>query len=223
MTGPTMRQLARLICLLAMAASSAVASAAGNGNEPKPSATAPVPASASASTAATTTSASGHITATPAASAAPASNASSASDPAAAPAAAGFAPAPRAPLPAPIVGTPAPTLAPSVSYLQTMLGLGFVLALLLVLAWLAKRFGPRPQHGNAQIKLVGALSLGGRERIMVVEVGDQWIVVGAAPGRVNALSTMPKQALPPGTPAGTPVSASFADWLKHTMDKRSNP
>jgi flagellar protein FliO/FliZ len=41
--------------------------------------------------------------------------------------------------------------------------------------------------------MVGALSLGGRERIMVVEVGDQWIVVGASPGRVNALATMPKQ------------------------------
>jgi flagellar biogenesis protein FliO len=26
----------------------------------------------------------------------------------------------------------------------------------------------------------------------VVEVGDQWIVVGASPGRVNALATMPQ-------------------------------
>ena len=38
-----------------------------------------------------------------------------------------------------------------------------------------------------------ALNLGGRERMLVVEVGNQWIVVGASPGRVNALATMPRQ------------------------------
>jgi flagellar biogenesis protein FliO len=27
----------------------------------------------------------------------------------------------------------------------------------------------------------------------VVEVGEQWIVVGASPGRMNALATMPRQ------------------------------
>ena len=33
-----------------------------------------------------------------------------------------------------------------------------------------------------------ALSVGARERILVVEVGEQWIVVGASPGRMNALA-----------------------------------
>ena len=98
---------------------------------------------------------------------------------------------------------------------------------LIGLAWLLKRYGPKPGGGLANLRVVGALNLGGRERIMVVEVGDQWIVVGAAPGRVNALHTMPRQDvdLGAGTGAGTAQGSipatRFADWLKNTMDKRN--
>jgi len=110
------------------------------------------------------------------------------------------------------------------SLLQTILALCFVLALLALLAWAVKRFGPTSHMGTVPIKLVGALSLGGRERIMVVEVGGQWIVVGASPGRVNALATMPAQGI--GQDAAQlaehqPPAASFGDWLKQTIDKRN--
>jgi len=102
--------------------------------------------------------------------------------------------------------------------LQTIL-----LALLAGLAWAAKRYGPRVAGNSANLRMVGALNIGGRERIMVVEVGDQWIVVGASPGRVNALATMPKgNAAASATLAGHGPSAnSFSDWLKQTIDKRN--
>ena len=111
------------------------------------------------------------------------------------------------------------------SLLQTILALVLVLSLLLGLAWVMKRFGPRAMGASANVRLVGALNLGGRERIMVVEVGDQWIVVGASPGRVNALATMPRQEGAHGPDAAlaqhaTPA-ASFGDWLKNTIDKRN--
>ena len=110
------------------------------------------------------------------------------------------------------------------SLLQTILALVLVLGLLLGLAWFMKRYGPRAMGASANVKLVGALNIGGRERIMVVEVGNQWIVVGASPGRVNALATMPRQegveqqaSLAPHVPA----AGSFGDWLKNTIDKRN--
>ena len=119
------------------------------------------------------------------------------------------------------------TTSPAVGgLLQTIFALTAVLALLAVLAWFMKRFGPRSHMGTVPIKLVGALSLGGRERIMVVEVGNQWIVVGASPGRVNALATMPAQNTVPGSGSATLAehqspAASFGDWLKQTIDKRN--
>jgi flagellar protein FliO/FliZ len=114
------------------------------------------------------------------------------------------------------------------SLIQTILALCLVLGLLAGLAWFMKRYGPKAQAGSAHVKLVGALSLGGRERIMVVEVGDQWIVVGASPGRINALATMARQpATEVETAAGAtlhphqPSASSFAAWLKQTIDKRN--
>ena len=121
---------------------------------------------------------------------------------------------------------PAPHVPATASLLQTILALVLVLGLLLGLAWFMKRFGPRAMGASANVKLVGALNIGGRERIMVVEVGKQWIVVGASPGRVNALATMPRQegAQADGQATLAPHAASagsFGDWLKNTMDKRN--
>jgi flagellar protein FliO/FliZ len=128
---------------------------------------------------------------------------------------------------APVQATVAATTSPAAgSLLQTILALTFVLALLAGLAWCMKRFGPKSHVGTVPVRLVGALSLGGRERIMVVEVGNQWIVVGASPGRVNALATMPAQGSVPGQEGATLAehqspAASFGDWLKQTIDKRN--
>ena len=107
------------------------------------------------------------------------------------------------------------------SLLQTTFALLFVLALLVGGAWFLKRFGPKNLGGaGGTVKLVGSLSLGTRERILVVEVGDQWIVVGASPGRINALATMARQESAEAVPA-TLQTANFAEWFKQTIDKRN--
>jgi flagellar biosynthetic protein FliO len=64
------------------------------------------------------------------------------------------------------------------SLLQTLFALIVVLAVLGALAWFLKRYGPKAGGGGANLRIVGSLNLGGRERLLVVEVGNQWIVVG---------------------------------------------
>ena len=176
--------------------------------------------------------------AAPAVATAPAPTLAPAAEPAAAPTLPATQPGVAAPaLRAPVAPAPSasalPASASAGSLLQTILALSFVLALLAALAWAMKRYGPRAGGSNATLRLVGSLSLGGRERIIVIEVADQWIVVGAAPGRVNALATI---ARPPEHPNATSSgaasitegasitqganSATFADWLKQTIDKR---
>ena len=108
------------------------------------------------------------------------------------------------------------------SLLQTSLALIFVIALMLGLAWLTKRINPRGLGGaGSNVKLVGSLSVGTRERILVVEVGEQWIVVGASPGRMNALATMPRQESSEPLQTATLPTANFAEWFKQTIDKRN--
>src|SRR5450830_884233 len=154
---------------------------------------------------------------------APAPAAADSTAPAVAPAAtAATAPAPSGAM-AMTIPTPQPS-APSTGggLLQTSLALIFVIGLMLGLAWLTKRYAPSKfGGGNRNIKLVGALSVGARERILVVEVGEQWIVVGASPGRMNALATMPRQESSEAeVQAPALPTANFAEWFKQTIDKR---
>lgn len=107
------------------------------------------------------------------------------------------------------------------SLFQVLFGLIVVLAVMATIAWLMKRFGMARQAGNSVVKIVGGVSVGNRERVLVVEVGEQWIVVGVASGRVSALANMPRQ---PGVdlPANSvlPVQ-NFSSWLKQTIDRRN--
>ncbi|MDB5730012.1 MAG: fliO [Noviherbaspirillum sp.] len=110
------------------------------------------------------------------------------------------------------------------SLIQVVIGLLVVLALMAGAAWLLRRFGLSRVNTPGSIKIVGGVNVGTRERVMVVEVADQWIVVGVAPGRVNALATMARQeapALPDGVPGTAPVAKNFSAWLKQTIEKRN--
>ncbi|WP_300751521.1 flagellar biosynthetic protein FliO [Janthinobacterium sp.] len=132
-----------------------------------------------------------------------------------------------APLPAMPAGPPMTMATPTSSagsLLQTIFALIFVLALLMGLAWFMKRYGAKAMGSNAKMRVVSSLSLGGRERVVLIEVGDQWIVVGASPGRVNALATVPRQEgdLPQLAAAQNgPAAANFSEWLKQTIEKRN--
>jgi len=115
--------------------------------------------------------------------------------------------------------------------LQTVLGLALVLGIVFGCAWLARRLGLQPAARNSLVKTVGGASLGGKERVAVVEVGDTWLVLGAAPGNVRLLHTMPAGTVPsagtpaptiPDAPGGLPGSFGqrFRDALKGEVGKR---
>jgi flagellar protein FliO/FliZ len=63
-----------------------------------------------------------------------------------------------------------------------------VLGLIFFLSWFFKRIKVSKIGNTSVARIVGAVSLGSRERLLVVAVGDQWIVVGVAPGRVTAIA-----------------------------------
>jgi flagellar protein FliO/FliZ len=106
------------------------------------------------------------------------------------------------------------------SLFQVLLGLVAVLLLMAGGVWLLKRMGVAGTASGSVARVVGGVNVGNRERVLVIEVGDQWIVVGVAPGRVNGLSSMPKQELAP-TVETLPDNKNFAAWLKQTIDKRN--
>ncbi|WGG51677.1 flagellar biosynthetic protein FliO [Rugamonas sp. DEMB1] len=211
--------------LLAAAALPASAQHSASGTiAPAPAAAAALSASAPAVAAAST--AQSATMAPPAGGAVPAL--AGAGEPAAAAKAGSAMVLPATALPAAAQALPSASSSPSSpssagSLLQTTLALAFVLALLVGLAWLLKRYGPKSMGSSSAVRLVGSLSVGTRERILVVEVGEQWIVVGASPGRMNALATMPRQQQDEIAAHPQPglAGANFAEWFKQTIEKRN--
>ena len=72
-----------------------------------------------------------------------------------------------------------------------LLSLVLILGLFVLAAWLLKRY--LPQVGKSgPVKVVGATMVGPRERVVVVEVEDTWLVLGVGGGQVRTLHTLPK-------------------------------
>ena len=71
------------------------------------------------------------------------------------------------------------------------------------------------------LRVVAGAAVGQRERVVVVEVGSTWLVLGVAPGSVTALHQMPSVALDAQTAAPGAAIPPFAHWLKKFMEKRS--
>jgi flagellar protein FliO/FliZ len=104
------------------------------------------------------------------------------------------------------------------SLLQVFIGLVAVLLLIAATAWAAKRMGVARGGTSALLHVVASASVGTRERVVVVEVGESWLVVGVAPGSVNALATLPKGEAPAAS--GVPFNDGFAKSLQQMMGKR---
>jgi flagellar protein FliO/FliZ len=126
-----------------------------------------------------------------------------------------------APLPA-LAATTGAYAGPSTaaSLVQVFVGLVAVLAMIAGSAWLARRFGVTRASMSSLVSVVGSTSVGVRERVVVVEVGDTWLVVGVAPGSVNALASLPRGEAPTAHAAASP--ASFAARLSTLVGKHSH-
>jgi flagellar protein FliO/FliZ len=71
--------------------------------------------------------------------------------------------------------------------LETVGGLLLILLLIFGLSWLVRRFGRLPMAAKADLNILGGVSLGPRERAVLLQVGGAKLLVGVAPGRVQTL------------------------------------
>ena len=73
---------------------------------------------------------------------------------------------------------------------QLTLGLLAVLLLLGGLAWLLRRSGRFTSSMHGALQVLGGVSMGTRERIVLLQVGRQQLLVGVAPGRIQTLHVL---------------------------------
>lgn len=92
---------------------------------------------------------------------------------------------------APGLANAAETTGSASGYFGVVVSLLLILAGFVLVAWLVRRWMPQGARAGL-VKVVGATSVGPRERVVVVEVDDTWLVLGVGGGQVRPLHTMNK-------------------------------
>jgi flagellar protein FliO/FliZ len=102
---------------------------------------------------------------------------------------------------------------------QVFFALIIVLGAIFACAWLLRRVGPGQVGGNAQLRVIGGVMVGAKERVVIVEVRDTWLVLGVTTAEVSTLHTLPK---PDDAASGQGVAAlPFAERFAAVLKRRN--
>jgi len=122
-------------------------------------------------------------------------------------------------LPAPLLAAEsAPPVVSAGTYLQATLALLLIVGLLFAATWAARKVSGGKMFGQGNMRVISGIALGPKERIVLVEVEDNWLVIGIVPGQIRTLHTLPKGTST--TPAGGQGPA-FGDWLKAIRERQN--
>lgn len=98
--------------------------------------------------------------------------------------------------------------------LSVLLSLVLILVLILALGWFLRRFSQGGIFASKGMKVVASLPLGARERLVLVELGGQQILLGVTPQQVRTLHFFETPILEGDERAG---SADFREKLLSFM------
>jgi len=76
---------------------------------------------------------------------------------------------------------------------ETALGLVAIIALIFALSWCFRRFGKQALAGKGMVSVIGGVSLGPRERAVLLQVEGARLLVGVAPGQVRMLHVLDQE------------------------------
>ncbi|NTV10851.1 MAG: flagellar biosynthetic protein FliO [Zoogloea sp.] len=105
-----------------------------------------------------------------------------------------------------------------------LFGLAVVIGLLVGALFLLKRLSNPAGSLQGAMRTRGAIAVGPRERVVLLEIGGKVLVLGVAPGQVTSLLTLEASELPAATPVATALDTGgrdFQSWLRQMMEKRN--
>jgi flagellar protein FliO/FliZ len=114
---------------------------------------------------------------------------------------------------------------PAPSLMPIAMALAAVLALIPVALWLLKRFGAVSAAQVDGLQVVSQLPLGTGQRIVVLQAGNRWLLLGVTGGSITRLGSLPKPAVDANLASASPLApTSFAALLVRAIrSDRSTP
>lgn len=110
---------------------------------------------------------------------------------------------------------------PGASLARIVVGTLIAFGLLLLAAkWLPK-FGGIGGIRSDSFRVVAALPVGQRERVVIVQVGDQQVMLGVAPGRVGMIRELDEPLAERDASAASMAGMTPQNWLNRVIGKQS--
>jgi len=104
--------------------------------------------------------------------------------------------------------------------MQVSSALGAILLLIVLAGWLFRRLGFAPQaHGSKLLNLKANCQVGQRERVVVVEIDNTWLVLGVTAQQITPLHTLPAPQKDSAAEADTPP-ADFRQLMHNVLKRR---
>lgn len=76
------------------------------------------------------------------------------------------------------------------NYVQMLFGLFAIVVFIFAVAWLIKRMGTLNPNHSSNLKIIAGLSVGQREKIVVIQVMDEQLLVGITQSNIQLLSKL---------------------------------
>jgi len=108
----------------------------------------------------------------------------------------------------------------TLSMLRVSGALVLVLVLVFVASWLLRRVRVFGIGAAPRLGIVAQVSLGARERAVVLRIGERQLLLGVAPGNVRLLTELPAAATETGEALAAgpvPTTPSFSQLLRRSM------
>lgn len=108
---------------------------------------------------------------------------------------------------------------PAEYVVKTIVSLGLVIAAIVFVAWMAKKINRFNGIESGQIKIISCLSIGAKEKILLIEVGAEQILVGATPDRITRLLQLKEHVSAAPAHAASP---NFNGFLNGILSRPKN-
>ncbi|MEX0445925.1 flagellar biosynthetic protein FliO [Xenorhabdus sp. SGI246] len=118
--------------------------------------------------------------------------------------------------------TNVPSLSAGQTFMQISSALGGILLLIFFMTWLIRRLGlsPAKNKNHRLLNVKASCSLGPKERVVVVQIEDSWLVLGVTSQQINVLHQL--SVSPDNKEKETELNTlPFGQLLKNTLQRKS--